>query len=242
MSNRTRLLSAGLERLARHADGLALGRADDVGPVDLAVVDRDDQAVAVLGGLGPGRRSRQGGQRRALGLVRLPADARSGGRAASRRPASSSGACGRTRAKARAASAVVSAVRAVPRVLARARPVAPRLAARARSARSCPRAEDAEHLAGQRRAVEVGERQRQVGERRRWRALAHAVQAVGLLERRLVAGAQGVQERGAGLVVAAARPWRTPGPATSPPCRGPRRRSAGRAARPSRAPRRPRPR
>ena len=66
---------ADLERLARDGDGLALGRAGDVELGDLGVVDRDGQLVAVLGALGASVVSRQGRQRRPLGLVRLPAGA-----------------------------------------------------------------------------------------------------------------------------------------------------------------------
>ena len=116
--------------------------------------------------------------------------------------AASSGASGRASAKARAASAVVSASDRChgcwPAPAQKRRGCRP-----GRSARPCARGEHAEDLAGERHAVEVGERQGQVGERRVGEALADAVQGVGLLEGRLVAGAQGVQQRGAGLVVAA---------------------------------------
>ena len=64
---------AELDHLARDEHGLRLGRADHLGPVDLGVVDGDDQAVAVLGRARLAVEGGQGGEGRALGLVGAPA-------------------------------------------------------------------------------------------------------------------------------------------------------------------------
>ena len=73
-----------------------------------------------------------------------------------------------------------------------------------------PRSEDPDQLVGQRRAIEIGERERQVSQRRVGKPVAHAVQAVGRLEASCAPRAQGVQERRPGLVIVAARAWRIP--------------------------------
>ena len=63
------------------------------------------------------------------------------------------------------------------------------------------RGEDAEDLVAERDAIQVRERHGEVGQRDVGKPLPDAVQRVGLLEGRPAAGAQGVQEGRAGLVV-----------------------------------------
>ena len=65
---------AGLEHAAGDEDGLAGGRAVDLGAIDLGVVDGDGQLVAVVGRLGVAVQLGQGRERGPLGLGGLPAD------------------------------------------------------------------------------------------------------------------------------------------------------------------------
>ena len=194
---------AGLQRVARHEHRLAFRGADHLGLVDLGVVDGDDEVVAVLGRLGPPVVAAQRGQRGPFGLVGLPAEAGAvgeqpgdgllelGGLGPGLGVRQSDQRSGLGRA-------------AVPGRDARAAPRAAGLAAGLDGVGLAARAEDVEHLAGQRLAVEVGEGQREVGQRRVGEPLAEPVEAVGHLEIGLAAGREGVKDRGPGLVVAGA--------------------------------------
>ena len=213
MSNRTRLRVAGLEGLARaRATALPSAAPATSSSVDLGVVDRDDQAVAVLGALGlavdrrpgrpgPGPWPCAGCQPVAGAVGQQPVDGLGRARAPAAGPGRRPG----------AASAVVSAGAAVPRATGSCRPSSAGAAGRARPARSSPAGRGRR---GPRRPARPGRGWRTSGPGRpgprrrgpggrRFRLLACSKLG-------LAAGAQGVQERGAGLVVAAARPWRTP--------------------------------
>ena len=194
---------AGLEGLRGHGDRAALGRAVDRELGHLRVVDRDRQAVAVLGPLGLAVVEPERGEGRALGLVR--AASRCPERWASSqsiglvelgglRPDPGEGQAGE---RGRLGGA------AVPRRLARAVPVAAGRAARARRPRSSP---GGRGCRAPRRPARAGRGWRTSGPgrpapvfERPWRS---PVQAVGLLEARRLAGREGVQERGPSLVVA----------------------------------------
>ncbi len=221
MSNFTRFWRVRLQEPPGHADRLALGRAHDLLVVDLLIIDRDDEAVAVLGRDRLAVVDAECRDRRTLGLGRLPAIA-----LAMRLEPVATAAVQLVGLRADAGEGERRerrglGVGAVPGMLARRPPS--RVAGESRAWRSPRSWLAARGRRGLRRPSTRGRgwRTSWPGTRaRRWRGSAARGSGRSRLEARPVPRAEGVQDRGPRLVVAGRRPWRAPARARSSPCPG----------------------